>query len=66
MSANREWYGTLARDLVTRGEWKAFCKATDRKDESLRQESPGTKQRILQSIMTAVFPLSKSSRMLRA
>lgn len=40
MSAEREWYGNLARDLVTRREWKAFCKETGRKDESLRQEDP--------------------------
>jgi formylglycine-generating enzyme required for sulfatase activity len=40
MSADREWYGNLARDLVTRGEWKAFCEETGRKDESLRQEDP--------------------------
>ena len=30
----------LCRDLVTRGEWLKFCKATGLKDESLRQQDP--------------------------
>ena len=30
----------LDSDLVTRGEWKAFCAATGRADSSLRQDDP--------------------------
>tara|TARA_Y100000385_G_scaffold289982_1_gene361303 strand:- start:1689 stop:2078 length:390 start_codon:yes stop_codon:yes gene_type:complete len=40
VAKNIEWYGNLARDLVTRGEWKEFCVATGTKDESLRQQDP--------------------------